>query len=122
MISNYESGHTAEKIAAKHLKKQGYDIIQLNWRHARAEIDIIARKKSRLRFVQGPLIFFEVKHRKTSNQGHGLDYITARKLAQMKFAAELYVTQIGYEGEYCLGAIELAGSQYEIETILENIT
>jgi len=119
-VSNYSSGHRAEQVAAEYLEKQGYTIVELNWRHARAEIDIIARKKLGWRRY-GPLIFFEVKHRKTDNQGRGLDYITPKKLEQMRFAAELYVSIGNYHGEYTLGAIELHGLSYEVATLIERL-
>jgi putative endonuclease len=117
-MTNYARGHEAEKIAARHLESMGYKIIALNWRHARAEIDIIARKKSLLR--SQPLVFFEVKYRETDRQGRGLDYITPRKLQQMQFAAEIYVSINQYEGEYILGAVELTG-KYEVTQLIEQI-
>ena len=122
MRTNHASGHYAERQAAEYLKKHGYKIIAMNWRHARAEIDIIAQKKSRFGLAKHPLVFFEVKHRKNSEQGYGLDYITPKKLAQMRFAADLYVAQKQYDGEISLGAIELQGEDYKIINILDNIT
>lgn len=119
-MSNYSSGHRAEQVAAEYLEKQGYTIVELNWRHARAEIDIIARKKLGWRRY-GPLVFFEVKHRKTDQQGCGLDYITPKKLQQMRFATELYVILNNHKNEYALGAIELTGESYTITRILENL-
>jgi Holliday junction resolvase-like predicted endonuclease len=62
-----------------------------------------------------------VKYRKTAEQGHGLDYITPKKLQQMQFAAQLYVAQHNYRGEYCLGAIEIEGKEFHITSILDNL-
>ena len=118
-MTNYAHGHEAEKVAAKYLESKGYKIIALNWRDKRAEIDIIAQKKSLLR--SRPLIFFEVKYRENNLQGHGFDYITPKKLAQMKFAAELYVAMQRYTGEYTLGAIEMQGEDYHVAIVLENL-
>ena len=119
MSTNYASGHYAEQVAADYLKNQGYKIVAMNWRHARAEIDIIARKRSRFCLTKHPLVFFEVKHRKNSEQGFGLDYITPKKLSQMRFAAELYVAQKNYLGEINLGAIELNGDNYQVTNLIE---
>jgi len=107
-MTNHAHGHEAEKRAAEFLKKQGYKIVGLNWRHPRAEIDIIARKKG------GPLTFVEVKYREQDGQGMGLEYITRTKFAQMEFAAQLWVTEHTYEGEFVLGAVELYGAGFEI--------
>ena len=104
----------------EYLRKHGYDIVELNWRHARAEIDIIARKKVGWHRYS-PLVFFEVKHRKTDQQGRGLDYITPKKLQQMQFAAELYVSMQRHTGEYTLGGIELSGDDYRLTQLLDNL-
>ncbi|PID99277.1 YraN family protein [Candidatus Saccharibacteria bacterium] len=120
-MTNYATGHAAEKVAAQYLQAQGYTIVALNWRHRRAEIDIVAQRRPRFR-RPGALMFFEVKHRKTDRQGRGLDYITPKKLQQMRFAAELYVSTTGYAGNYALGAIELTGSEYSVTQCLENIS
>lgn len=119
-MTNYSAGHEAEKVAARHLARHGYKIIQLNWRHTRAEIDIVAEKREAFG-LRKHLVFFEVKYRKTAEQGHGLDYITPKKLQQMQFGATLYVTQHHYTGEYCLGAIELSGEPCTVNTVIEQL-
>ncbi len=120
-MTNYATGHEAEKVAATYLETLGYKIIELNWRHARAEIDIVAQKRSRFGLLKQPLVFFEVKYRKTTAQGRGLDYITPKKLQQMQFAAQLYVTAHSYEGEFCLGAVEVFGENYTIEAVIDQL-
>lgn len=119
-MTNYSAGHEAERVAARYLEKCGYKVVALNWRHARAEIDIVAEKR-RTFGLKKHLVFFEVKYRKTANQGYGFDYITPKKLQQMQFAAQLYVAQHCYTGEYCLGAIELSGEDYTVDAVIEQI-
>lgn len=119
-MSNYSAGHEAEKVAARYLEKHEYKIVELNWRHVRAEIDIVAEKREAFGFRKH-LVFFEVKYRKTAEQGHGLDYITPKKLKQMQFAAQLYVSQHNYVGEYCLGAIELTSTPTRVTKVIEQI-
>ncbi|MEJ0073605.1 MAG: YraN family protein [Candidatus Saccharibacteria bacterium] len=114
-MTNYAHGHDAEKIAAEWLEGQGYKVLALNWRHQRAEIDIVARK------AHQPLTFFEVKYRQSTGQGSGLDYITTAKLRQMAFAADLYVGMHHYPDEYVLGAIELAGPDYEVTNFIAEL-
>lgn len=46
MLTSKESGDEAENIAAQHLVKQGYEVIERNWRHSHLELDIIARRGS----------------------------------------------------------------------------
>lgn len=114
-MTNYAHGHEAEKLAAEYLKRQGYKILELNWRRPRAEIDIVAQKK------RGPLTFVEVKYRQHDTQGGGLDYITPRKLVQMQFAAELWVAENSYEGEYVLSALEMSGEDYAVSNFLPEL-
>jgi putative endonuclease len=65
-VTNYAHGHDAEKVAAKYLQTQGYTILAINWRHTRAEIDIIAQKDS------GPVLLVEVKYRESATQATAL--------------------------------------------------
>lgn len=121
-MTNYSAGHDAEKVAAEYIKRHGYVVLELNWRHARAEIDIIAQKKTLFGLGDKSVVFFEVKYRKTAAQGHGLDYITPKKLNQMKFAAELWVATHNYIGEYTVGAVEVSGDDYAVTAFLENVS
>lgn len=114
-MTNYAHGHEAEKVAAEYLKRQGYKIIAMNWRHKRAEIDIVARRRN------GPLTFIEVKYRENAGQGSGLDYITPLKLQQMAFAADLYVAAERYGGEYTLSALEMTGPGYEVAGFIPDL-
>lgn len=79
-------GNTAETIAASWLEKEGYAVVDRNWKTRFCEIDIIASKGDCLYFV-------EVKHRKSMKQGGGMAAITDRKLRQMRFAASLYLSR-----------------------------
>lgn len=99
-MTNYTTGHEAEKTAAEYLKQQGYKVVALNWRTKYCEIDIVIQKAKRVYFV-------EVKSRKTLFQGSGMDYITTKKLNQMRFAAEMWVTNHTWEGDYQLAALSI---------------
>lgn len=114
-MTNYTHGHDAEKYAAEWLRERGYQIVALNWRDRRAEIDIVAARPG------GPLRFIEVKYRRTARQGGGFDYITSAKLRQMSFAAELYVAKEHYGGEYTLAALELGGQDYAVTGFVEEL-
>jgi putative endonuclease len=114
-MTNYAHGHDAEKVAADYLAQQGYNVVALNWRCPRAEIDIIARKSGE------PVRCVEVKYRQSTTQGSGLDYITPSKIRQMEFAAKLWANQVHYTGEYTLAAIELSGPDYEITEFIEEL-
>ena len=106
-------GDDAESVAANYLKKHGHRIIERNWKTKYCEIDIISIK-------QNAIYFTEVKYRKKSNQGDGLDAITKKKLNQMKFAVKLYVqTKQLYEVDQRLAVISVSGNNYQIDNYIE---
>lgn len=76
-------GNVSEDVANTYLEKNGFRVLERNWKTRVCEIDIVAEKN-------GVWYFVEVKHRRSERQGGGLAAITPRKLAQMKFAARVY--------------------------------
>ena len=107
-MTNHATGHEAEKAAAAFLKKQGFHVLELNWKTNYCEIDIIARKNNVLYFV-------EVKHRSSDRQGSGFDYITPKKQQQMTFAAESWMH--AHDGEYDCQLAAIASSPEGFEMI-----
>jgi putative endonuclease len=113
-MSTTNTGRKAERAAANYLEMRGFHILEMNWRRPRCEIDIVARKDDVIYLV-------EVKYRKNNNQGSGLEYITATKLKQMRYAAETWVDEGKYTGEYQLAAIEVAGPEFAIEHFIDEV-
>lgn len=109
-MSNYQSGHDAEKVVAEYLQKHGYKIIELNWKTRYCEIDIVASKANVVHFV-------EVKYRLNEAQGSGFDYITTSKIKQMEFAARMWITEKDWKDDYCLSAAEVTGTSYVVNYI-----
>jgi uncharacterized protein (TIGR00252 family) len=109
-----DTGRQAEDAAAEYLSSKKFEILSQNWRTRWCEIDIVAKKKKIIYFV-------EVKYRKTADFGGGLDYITHAKLKQMKFAAEFWISNNNWSGDYRISAIEVSGSSFEITEFLENL-
>jgi uncharacterized protein (TIGR00252 family) len=111
-MSTTELGQRAEQAVADYLKKKGYKILEHNWRTRWCEIDVVAQK--------GQTVFFvEVKYRESDRQGDGLEYITPKKLTQMTFAAELWVSNHNWQGEYCLVAAGVTGTSFIVQEIIE---
>ncbi|NTW06664.1 MAG: YraN family protein, partial [Syntrophaceae bacterium] len=61
-MSKISTGKDGEQIAAAYLKKKGYRICETNFRCPLGEIDIIAREKDEI-------VFIEVKTRKSNKLG-----------------------------------------------------
>lgn len=82
------AGAIAEDSVASYLEETGHAVVARNWRTKWCEIDLIS-------VSNGTVYFTEVKYRKDVSRGGGLEAITSKKLQQMKFAAEMYLSVHG---------------------------
>jgi putative endonuclease len=98
--SSTERGQYGEEIALQYLKKQKFKVLHQNFKTPSYEIDIIAKKRRRLYFI-------EVKYRSTTAYGRGHEYVTPQKLDQMTYAAERWVAEHDFRGEHQLGVISV---------------
>ena len=78
------TGKEGEKIAAAYLKKNGYEIIEINFRCPIGEIDIVAKEKN-------DLVFVEVKTRKSIELGYPEQAVGMRKQKKMSQLALWYM-------------------------------
>lgn len=81
--SNQRLGKLGEDIAAEFLRKQGYTILQRNFKAGYGEIDIIA-------LTSDILVFVEVKTREDTSFGTPEEAVTSRKLREVVKTAEYY--------------------------------
>ncbi len=114
------TGKQAEKVAAEFLASKGYKILAMNWRRPSCEIDIVASKKAGIRKPK-KIHFFEIKYRKSDEQGSGIEYITSGKHKQMVFAAKMWVSEKDYDGDYELGAVEVTGEEFKVTLFLPTL-
>lgn len=84
MLSRREEGREGEKRAEQTLKKEGYTIIEKNFRTRFGEIDIIAEEK-------GCLVFVEVKKRNTATFGDPFHAVNKRKQQHLIKSALFYM-------------------------------
>jgi putative endonuclease len=79
-----EFGKSGEELAAKHLTKLGYKVLEKNYRTKAGEIDIIAQ--------DGPtIVFVEVKSRRDKSYGPPEIKVDYHKRRQITRAALLYL-------------------------------
>jgi putative endonuclease len=98
-----ETGILGEKIASQFLKRRGYCIIEANYRCPEGEIDLIARHKDYL-------VFVEVRTRRSLAFGTPEESITAAKKERLRNAAAYYQQTHGGLPQQCridVVAIEL---------------
>lgn len=99
---NKEVGTNGEVLAQEYLKKQGYEILEVNKRFSRfCEIDIIAKHKD-------TLVFIEVKTRSSNFCGSGFEAITKTKYENIKTGLFTYLqdTKVKYKN-YRIDAISV---------------
>ena len=77
------TGILGEKLAQALLKKRGYRILETNYRCSRGEIDIIAKHRD-------SLVFIEVRSKKSLKFGTPEESITPAKKRRIKAAAHHY--------------------------------
>lgn len=80
------SGPWGEALAAGYLRKKRYKIEAVGFRSRFGEIDIIARDK---RF----LVFVEVKLRKSGTFAEAMEYVDSRKQDRLRTTAAVYLSQ-----------------------------
>ena len=92
MAKHNELGELGEDLAVEELEKNGYEIVERNWRYKKAEIDIIARKHNVLAIV-------EVKTRSNDYIGNPQDFVTPKKIKMLVEAVNEYVNSKDLEVE-----------------------
>ena len=92
MSKTRKTGDRGEQMAVELLQAKGYQILERNWRFSRAEIDIIAKQKD-------ILVFIEVKTRSTALFGEPEEFLTSKQESLITDAAAVYMEQIGHDWE-----------------------
>ena len=90
--NNRTTGSHYETRVAAFLQKQGFQILEKNYRCRSGEIDLIARDGRYL-------VFVEVKYRSSRHAGTALEAINWRKAEQVRHVAAFYLYQKRYPEE-----------------------
>lgn len=85
-------GAEYEEKAVEYLKSHGYFILERNYRCRIGEIDVIARHK-------GTLVFIEVKYRKNARMGRPEEAVTVSKMKTICKVADYYRMCKGYHDQ-----------------------
>ena len=93
MYERHQLGKEGEDEATKYIEKQGYQIIQRNFRCKQGEIDIIA--KDNVEYV-----FIEVKTRQNKNYGMPCEAVNEKKQKHIWNAAKYYLHIHKLENKY----------------------
>ncbi len=85
MAEHLEKGRKGEELAYNFLLKNGYKILERNWRYKHLEIDIIAKKQDLLHFI-------EVKTRKDKGLLSARESMSYKKQENILRAIEIYLS------------------------------
>lgn len=103
-------GERGEKLARDFLENLGYEILHLNWRERKFEIDLIAKDEE-------GIVFVEVKTRSTAYFGNPEEAVTPKKQQHLINGADFYVqeNEIDLECRFDVVTVILNENQEEIK-------
>ena len=84
LMAEEKLGAFGERKAANYLRLHGYRIIDTNCRYRQGEIDIIAKRRDYI-------VFVEVKLRKNNTYGEAREFVTPAKQQRVIMAAQLWL-------------------------------
>ena len=107
-------GILGEALACQFLKNLGYKVLLRNYECSLGEIDMIAKEK-------GALVFIEVKTRTSETMGHPSEAVTHDKKRQIIKCAQYYVKRYGIHEVPCrfdvVSVLMPASAETRIEVI-----
>ena len=97
-------GQQGEALAVRRLKKEGYKIIETNYRTRAGEIDIIAKDKE-------TIVFVEVKTRKSVQFGSPKWAVTPKKQKKISMVALYYLKAAN---------LDTAKARFDVVAVISN--
>lgn len=115
MVNNRILGSQTENMAVQYLIKMNYSILTTNFRCKLGEIDIIAKDKDYIAFI-------EVKYRKTDKNGLPREAVNSFKQRTIIKVAKYYLMRYNLYGSNCrFDVVEMKGELDNIEiNVLKN--
>ncbi|MBS4539781.1 YraN family protein [Clostridium sp. D2Q-11] len=110
---NRSKGNFGEEIAIKYLLQKDYKILEKNFTTKLGEIDIIAKDKDIVTFI-------EVKLRRNSSYGHPFEAVDYRKQKKIINVAKLYAKYKNlYNTQFRFDIIEVYSDSNDINHIID---
>ena len=104
MAAHNELGKWGEDLAVAFLQRQGYTIIERDWKSGRRDIDIIAKDET------GTTVFVEVKTRRNRLFGEPEEAIDYRKMQSLQQAINHYIKFRRLNGNVRFDIISIVGT------------
>ncbi len=103
MAAHNDLGREGEDAAARYLLRQGYTILERNWRTAHLEVDIVAD-------WYGEVVFVEVKTRHDERFAPARQAVTEAKKRNILHAAREYMHSLGDPRPFRFDIITVVGA------------
>ena len=103
-MNKRKTGTAYEIIAADFLRKQGIQIMEMNYRTSLGEIDIIGKEED-------TLIFIEVKYRKNASYGQPWEAISVKKQKRICRVANYYIYKNKWRWQMRFDVISICGNE-----------
>ena len=104
MAAHNELGKWGEDLAVAFLQRQGYTIIERDWKSGRRDIDIIAKDET------DTIVFVEVKTRRNRLFGEPEEAIDYRKMQSLQQAINHYIKFRHLNGNVRFDIISIVGT------------
>lgn len=98
------SGHWGEAVAAEYLRAHRYELVACNYHTRFGEIDIIARSRKYI-------VFVEVKTRNDAVFAEAKEFVTGKKQARIRASAQIWLEQNETKLQPRFDVIEVYGSE-----------
>lgn len=95
-------------MASDYLIQNGYEILHANYRHGKAEIDLVIQKADLL-------VFVEVKYRSSVAFGFPEDFVKRHKQGMILLGADYYITEKNWLGDIRFDIVSIVDSNGKVE-------
>jgi len=108
--ANKATGNKGETLACEYLERKGYKILARNYRSKWGEVDVIAKEKD-------IVVFVEVKTKTSDAFGEPWEMVNHWKVEQVKRMGEMWCREMGWEGRVRVDVVGvwLNGDEPKIE-------
>lgn len=113
--STREKGQEGERLAVRFLEKEGFRILDRNYRNRTGEIDIVAEDR-------GVLVFVEVRTLKASAGHSPEETVQWKKRQRISRTAQAYIQQKGLEdrpARFDVISVTLEGTRSDLRHIVD---
>lgn len=120
-----KTGDFGEKIAVKFLKNKGFFVLETNYRRPCGELDIVAKNKGIVSFVEVKTVSHETKHDLEHSLQHNAwrpeELVRQFKLHQIAKTLQVWIAENQYGGEWNIDVVAIHMAPREKYAVVDHI-